>query len=337
MNDKQFNRFWLFSCLGVLAASFYPLYMGARVVSDMITSGEVLKENYPKYIIPYTPICIALLIGVLIIPLCIKLFKRFALLSSSAVSVSAFFAAETLFERKVVVTSTETTATLADWQMFLCRYVSPEEFAGETITQIRTETPVDILIGEYNPAFKLHFYIISVVIILSLLNCFYGFAQIIKANDKKRFSALILQLVSSIAFLGLCILACFTAFWRDGSIMVSPLSAALMAVFFILLGLTVGIYTGSFLLGKPEFISVAIPSIASSLSTFLMYVGEMILLHGHLYQLGTGFLFERIPYLPLAPVDIFIIMISGFITALIFKPINKSSKARTQSECGLIN
>ena len=64
MKNKAFTKYYLFSCLGVLLASYYPFSMGVRVITDMITGGTVLKENYPKYIIPYTPICIAIFIGV---------------------------------------------------------------------------------------------------------------------------------------------------------------------------------------------------------------------------------------------------------------------------------
>ena len=59
MKNKHFNRYYLLSCIGVLIASYYPLSIGVRVIADMIIDGTVLKENYPKYIIPYTPICIA--------------------------------------------------------------------------------------------------------------------------------------------------------------------------------------------------------------------------------------------------------------------------------------
>ena len=188
------------------------------------------------------------------------------------------------------------------------------------------ETPVDILMGNYTPAFKLHFYIISLVIIFTLLNCIYGFAQVLKTGEKKRIKALVLQSASSVTFLGLCILACFTAFWRDGNIQVSPLSAGLMAIFFILLGVTVGIYAGSFLLGKKTGISVVVPAVLSSLMTLLMYVGEMILLSGNLYRFGKGFLFEEISPLVVAPVDILIILISGCVTALIFHLLNGKNK-----------
>ena len=162
MKNKHFNRYYLLSCIGVLIASYYPLSMGVRVIADMIIDGTVLKENYPKYIIPYTPICIAIIIGVLLMPLCIKLLKRFALAGGASIATGMFFALELLFEQKVVVSTAETVTKLEEWQMFMC-YIPPEGW-GETVTAYKTQTAVDILMGDYNPAFKLHFYIISVVL-----------------------------------------------------------------------------------------------------------------------------------------------------------------------------
>lgn len=159
-----------------------------------------------------------------------------------------------------------------------------------------------------------------------MLNCLYGFAQIIKTGEKKRQKSLIIQSVCALVFLGLCILACFTAFWRDGSIQVSPLSAVLMAVFFILLGVTAGIFAGSFLLNRRKFVSVGVPAIISSALTLIMYVGEMIILNGYLYSYGTGFLFESIPGIGLAPVDILIVILSGCVTALISVLLNRENK-----------
>ncbi len=324
MKNKAFTRYWLLSCLGVLIASYYPLYMGVRVISDMIVDGTVQKENYPKYIIPYTPMCIAIIIGVLIMPLCIKLFKRIALAGGAFIATAVFFAVELLFEQKVVVSTAETVTKLEDWQMFMC-YVPAE---GWGTTTYKTQTAVDILMGDYNPAFKLHFYIIAVVLIVTILNCLYGFGQIIKNGDKKRLKSLILQSICSLMFLGLCILACFTAFWRDGSIQVSPLSASLMAVFFVLLGITFGVFTGSFLLGKRKMISVLIPSIVASAMTLLMYIGEMILLNGHLYSMGAGVMFDGLPGIVFAPIDLLIILLSGCITAWIFTLLNRNNRSK---------
>ena len=327
MKNKKFNRYYLLSVIGILIASFYPLLMGVRVITDMIADSVVEKENYPKYIIPYTPISIALIIGVLLMPLFIKLFKKYAFAGGAITSTGVFFLFEFLFENKVIVATSDVVAKLEDWQMFMCA-IPPEgvfDTFGKTEAIYGTKTAVEILMGDYNPAFKLHFYIISVVLILTVLNCFYGFASVIKTGEKSRLKSLVLQSVCTVVFLGLCILACFTAFFRDGNIVVSPLSATLMIVFFILLGVTVGIFIGSFLLGKRKLISVLIPSVVASLMTLLMYIGEMILLSGNLYKFGSGLMFDSIKGIVLAPIDIFVILASGGITAMLFILIKKNN------------
>ena len=312
MEDKTFRKYYLFSLLGVLLASCYPIYMGISVIVDMIRYGTVYAENYPKYIIPYTPIALALLVCVALIPVALKYFKKYALLFGTVISTVLFFVFEFILERAVTVTRTVTGifSTLEDWQMFMC-YVPPNSF------EERTWTEVDVLMGEYSPAFKLHFYIISIVLIISILNCFYGFAKMIHTGDKSRRKSLVIQSVASGAFLGMCIWACFTAFYRNGDIQVSALSAVLMSVFFVLFGVTVGIYIESFTLNKKPLLSVWLPSVSAAVVTLVMYIGEMILLSGHLYRFGDGFFFAGIPGIVLAPVDIVVILGSGVMTAII--------------------
>lgn len=312
MENKTFRKYYLFSLLGVLLASCYPIYMGISVIVDMIRYGTVYAENYPKYIIPYTPIALALLVCVALIPVALKYFKKYALLFGTVISTVLFFVFEFILERAVIVTRTVTGifSTLEDWQMFMC-YVPPNSF------EERTWTEVDVLMGEYSPAFKLHFYIISIVLIISILNCFYGFAKMIHTGDKSRRKSLVIQSVASGAFLGMCIWACFTAFYRNGDIQVSALSAVLMSVFFVLFGVTVGIYIESFTLNKKPLLSVWLPSVSAAVVTLVMYIGEMILLSGHLYRFGDGFFFAGIPGIVLAPVDIVVILGSGVMTAII--------------------
>lgn len=328
MENKKFRLYYLFSCIGILIASYYPISMGVRVIHDMIADGVVSKENYPKYIIPYTPICFALIIGVLLLPLCMKLFRKYATAVSALAATGIFFIVEFLLENKVVVTTAKAVALLKDWQMYMCAFTSRDYLVQNMLTQ----TPIEILMGEYSPAFKLHFYIISVVLIVTVLNCLYGFAQMIRTGEKKRLRTLILQSVCSVTFLGLCILACFTSFWRDGNLRVSPLSSALMTIFFVLLGVTVGVYIGSFLLEKAKPVSILIPSIVASVMTFLMYIGEMILLNGHLYVFGEGFLYDSIPRIVFAPFDLLVILISGGITALLFALLSSSPKSSEKGD-----
>ena len=312
MKNKVLNRYYLCSFAGVLIASFYPIWMGIKVVSDMIRFGTVYAEDYPKYIIPYTPIALAVIVGVALMPILVGNLKKLALAAGTGVSLIVFFASELMLESMVTVTRTVTgiVSSLEGWQMYMC-YISPEMF------EERTWTEVDVLMGEYSPAFKLHFYVISVVLIISILNCFYGFAKMIVTGDSSRKKPLILQSVASAAFLGMCIWACFTAFYRNGDITVSPLSAVLMCAFFLLFGVTVGIYIVSFTIGKKKLFSVWLPSLSALLVTLVMYIGEMVLLSGNLYRFGEGFVFDPIPGIVLSPFDILIVLLSGAITAMI--------------------
>ena len=314
---SRFKKYWFLTLCGAFVASLYPLYMGFSVVYDMLATGTVYQDDYPKYIIPYTPISLAVITAVILMPVLFRYTKRFYLLTASAVSLGIFFVSELLLESKVIVTS-DITATLESWQMYMCVATLPSEAYGA-----RTQRAIDILIGEYSPAFKLHFYFISVLLIISILNFLYGFAQIIRGEKRDRLKALIVQSLCTLLFLGLCILACFTAFFRTGEIAVSAISAIFMSLFFVVFGVTAGLYTGSFLLGKEKIVSTALPAVIASLVTLMMYIGEMCLLSGHLYRFGSGIVFEGISGIILAPVDVLIIILSGCVTAVICGLLNK--------------
>ena len=90
--SKQ-KRYWLFTLIGTLAVSAYPLYMAVKVLYAMMTIGAVPKEAFPKYIIPYTPIAVALIVTVALMPLFFRFLKRY-ITAASLVSVGIFFAAE---------------------------------------------------------------------------------------------------------------------------------------------------------------------------------------------------------------------------------------------------
>lgn len=313
--QNKFRVYWLAVLLGTLAVSAYPIYMGIKVIRSMTLYGFVPQTNYPKYIIPYTPIAIAVIVSVCLMPILFKKVKKYPLLTASGVALVVFFVTELLFENKVIVNGTLQTK-LESWQMYMC-YVPPESY------QTRNWRAVDILIGDYSPTFKIHFYLISVVLILTILNCLYGFGQVLLSGNCKKVKALTLQSVGTTLFLGLCIFACFTAFFRDGELLVSPLSAVLMGVFFLLLGVTVGTYVGSFLLEKKKGIATGIPAAVGAVTTMAMYIGEMFLLSGHLYRFGTGFFFDGLGAVVLAPVDVILILLAGGISGGICTLLNR--------------
>ena len=85
-----------------------------------------------------------------------------------------------------------------------------------------------------------------------------------------------------------------------------------------------GVFAGSYTLGKGKMMSVVFPTVIAVLVTILMYIGEMILLSGNLYRFGEGLMFEGLGKLVLAPADICVILASGGITLLICCLVNRS-------------
>lgn len=309
------KKYCLFSLLGMIFVSFYPIVMGVQVVADYLTNGYVDVLNYPKYIIPYTPICIALILAVAIMPVAIRLMKRFAILGLSLFALGIFFACEIYFENIVVMNGTLQTS-IENWQMFSC------------VATSTAQTAIQILVGEYSPTFKFHFYLISIVVILAVLNCIVGFAMMLQQKNFYRKRPLIVQTISTVVLIGLCILACFTAFFRNGQILLTPLSAVLTSLFFIAFGVTVGVYVGSFFYQKGRTTSILLPVFLACMTTTAMYAGELILLGGNLYQYGTGFLFEPLGRIPFAIIDLMIIVLSGVVTYLITRRLNRMEKEK---------
>ncbi len=314
-NNKKFFAYYFAALAGTLAACAYPIYMAVKVAAQTAKNGAVPVEEYPKYVIPYAPISIAVILFTAFMPFFLRFAKKHSTLYVSVLSLVTFWFTERFFETGILVSTTEK-VPLEGWQMALC-YQPPEQY------RTRTWEAVDVLLGGYSPAFKIHFYIISAVLILAVLNALYGFGRMIRTGDRSRKTALILQAVSAGLFLGLCIWACFTAFYRGGELNVSPVSALLMCVFFTVFGVTAGVFAGSFTVGKKQGLSVWLPAAVASLFALAMYAGEMVLLSGNLYRFGNGFLFDGLPGIVLAPVDILIIILSGALTALIFRLVNK--------------
>lgn len=311
---NQYKKFYALSVFIILAASVYPIYMALKTLSSYFAKGHVITEEYPKYIIPYAPICISLILVVFLMPVIYRLFKKWCLLASSLFGGLIFFICEFGFEKIRVVEGT-INIPLESWQLSLCM-VTPEV----------VKTLGSPIYAENNPAYKVHFYLISIIIILAVLNIVSGFTKMIKEQDFSKKKPLIVQLISTIVFVGLCILACFTAFYRTGDINISPLSATLMSIFFIMFGVTFGAFIGSIFYGKKKFQSVIIPVMASVATTVAMYAGELVLMGGQLYKFGSGFFFEPLGSIPFALVDFTVIIASGAVTYLIMSLINKNMK-----------
>jgi hypothetical protein len=380
---------YLVSLGAVLLASIYPIYMGVIMLTAYLRDGGINAADYPKYIIPYTPISIALIFCVALMPLAFKYCKKYVLPVLSILAILLFLGTEMTFEKVTVFSGTteviqtesgnggddsalyyfrvvvkkengqtetrtvtlnkaETDQTIETWQWFMCAAL-PDNYAEWSQIRLATESITDgevidiqkiskeqatgeqlleeqppeyklfknALITEYSPVFKLHFYIISIIIVLAVLGVAYGFYKMSRDLQYKKKKPLVVQFASVIVLVGLCIFACFTAFFRTGEIVISPISAVLMTVFFLVFGITAGVYTGTWFYGKRNLFSIIIPAFIAALTTVVMYIGEMVMMNWNLYRFGEGLLFDPIGACPLAPVDFAIIVASGVITYFI--------------------
>ena len=309
-----YKKFYLLSVSVVLAVSIYPIMMGITTLSANLTSGFVDAASYPKYIIPYTPLCIALLTAVCLMPLLYRLCRKYTLPAVSLLAAAIFFVCEIGLEQIRVAEGSQA-LPLDSWQYSLC-VATPEvlQSIGQPIY------------AQSNPAYKIHFYLIALVILLSVTGVIYGYTRMIKENSYTKKKPLAAQLVCALVFIGLCVLACFTAFYRNGTLDISALSASLMTAFFIVFGVTFGVYFGCLFYGKSNALSVLLPAIIAAATTAAMYLGELVLMDGVLFRLGSGAFFAPLGLLPFASADILVILASGVLTHLIMWLLNKGAK-----------
>ena len=338
MSEMKYRRFYLGTLLLVIAASAYPIYMGTKVIILYLTIGEILAEDYPKYVIPYTPMCAALILVTAVYPLLYRWLRAKALPAASVLGIGVFIIGERCFERIPVIEGYQQ-MPLESWQYAMC-FATPEVL----------KTIGEPIYAENNPEYKIHFYLIVMVIILTVAGVLHGYTHMIKENDTAKKCPLLVQTICVVLFIGFCILACFTAFFRNGTIYISPLSSVLTGTFFVLFGVTAGVY-GATLMYAPEVFQcgqaenggqsekkiatrkngctkgqwrVWLPTMIAVLTTTVMYIGELVLMGGELFRFGTGFFFNRLGAIPFSICDLLIILAAGAVTFGIAKWLNKN-------------
>jgi hypothetical protein len=293
--------------------SVYPLIMGAGVLAEYLLYGNVDVNSYPKYLIPYAPIAVALVLSAALLPVAARYFKKAALPIISMLGIGVFLLCEIGMERVVLFDGDRLVETnVGAYQAFMC-YVTPEAMRA----MVYSRTIGAMLAERYNPAFKIHFYLISILIVLSVIGVAYGFAKMIRDGDFMKKRPLIVQAIAVAAFIGLCALACLTAFYRTGALFISTVSSLLMSQFFIAFGLVAGVYAGSLLYFAKPMLSRMVPALIAVVATALMYACELILMGGVVFRFGRGFLFDPIYNCPLAIVDFIVIALAGLITYFI--------------------
>lgn len=308
MMEKSWRKFY-FSSLGVLLAlSAYPVILGIKIIILQLQNGSIRPEDYARYVIPYTAICLSILISVGLYPVLAKL-RRFSNLAATVLGLGLFIGFE-LYMESITINSPIARSTV-EWQLFSC---------------IGTPAAIQAFQKPYSDAYKIHYFLVSFVIIVLIISLFYGYGNWVAGKVRSNRISLRLQLISTVLLLGLCVFANLTGFFRNTAHYLSPLSSFLTGTFFIVLGVSLGIYVGSYLVGRRKVISIVLPAVAAALTCSLMYYGEFKLLDGELYRFGRNGLFEGLPYITVSPVDLVIIALSGLVTALLMDAVEKKHR-----------
>jgi len=215
-------------------------------------------------VIPFAAVSAAVLIGFLLLPMLRKMYVAKRGIISSVIAVCIFFAlslyAEMISARLDVIfivmtsrmrRSVEGIAALADYMTI----------------------PWTV---------RLHYYIFSIVLILALLNFLYGLADALYRGEKLSKKAIALQ-GGAVACYALAYFFVRAMQFKDYDTLLLTSSSVLnAAVCFILAGIAVGLYSGSFskFAGLGKFIS----SILSSATVVALYAAEYAMLQGNLYS-----------------------------------------------------
>ncbi len=342
MLNKAYRRFYIVSLAVLILLSAYPVVNGLRIAYLSIVNGAVKPEQYAKYVVPYTAICLAIILFSAIQPILLKM-RRFSLTIGLLVSYIVFFLTERFFEgikihttgMSLVDTSSLTIEQLKDipfatidaWQASLC-FVSPWT-QGQSVVFASKDHYYYVLA---NNSYKIHYYFISLIIITMVCTLVYGLGRMIMSGDKSKAKQLILQGVSTLLMVSLCIFANTTAFFRKAQPIQTPIASLLTCLFFIALGVVIGVYIGSFLIGKEKLLGIGLPVLLSLTAVVLMYIGEAAMMNGNLYRFGTGWFFNGLPLILLAPVDMLVILLAGTGAYLI---LNKARKKDNWPSKGL--
>jgi hypothetical protein len=325
---KHTRRFYWLSLAILLVLSAYPLINGMRMVYLSIMNGVIKPEQYAKYVVPYAAMCFSIILFAALQPLICRI-KRVPFLIGLIGTIAVFTGIEQFFERMQIKTAGMTlvdpsslnagsainvppSAAVDVWQASLCA-VSP---------LTRRQSAAYVYLDRYfyvmaNDTYKIHYYLISFVLIAMVCGLVYGIAQMIRSGDRNKKKPLILQGIATAALVALCLFANTTGFFRQAEAIQTPLASILTCLFFTASGSAAGIYTGSFLLSKNGRLGLGLPVLVSSLSVLGLYIGEAAMMEGGLYRFGAGWFFDGLPGIALAPVDIIVVSFSAVVTGLV--------------------
>jgi hypothetical protein len=287
MMTKASRRFYLISLGVLLAMSAYPVAMGLKIIVLQLLHGSIRPQDYTRYVIPYTAICLGVLASAALYPVFSRL-KKWAVPLATITALCLFTGIELLIEGIV--------RPALMIQLFSCVY---------------TPTATLAFRGVYDDSYKIHYFLVSFILITLVTGVFYGYGRLFSGGDRSKRIPLAMQAIMAALLLCLCVFANFTGFFREKTDYQTPISAFLTGLFFVVMSAAAGIYSGSGLIEKGKALSVGLTAAAAMIICSIMYYGEYSMFGDTLYRFGKGWFFEGLPWIALAPIDMLIILLAG--------------------------
>jgi hypothetical protein len=297
--EKTVNRFYWTALLLLLILSAYPVAMGVKIAVLQFQGGSIQPDDFAQYVIPYAAAFSSILLTVFLYPL-ISRQKRFSVLTASLLSMGLFIGMEWYIESMTINTSKAQAAF--QWQL---------------VSSIGTTETTQAFQKLFDSTFRIQSALISFLLILFIVGMIYNYKNVLSSNDRVKRNLFRLQVFLTVLFIAFCITANIPSSFREAVDFLSPHSSVLTSCFFVLMGVTFGVYLAGFLSGKSRMISLVLPAACAFLITASMYYGEYKMLDGVLYRFGYSKFFQQLSFTRVTPVDMLITFVSGMLTAFL--------------------
>ena len=193
MKAKQPLRFYLLTLGILLALSAYPLMMGLKIVLLYWRNGSIAPEEYARYAIPYTAISLSILITAALYPLLMRL-KQWSALAATVLALGLFVGVELYMEGIVINSPLIQKAVTV--QLMSCVY---------------TPRAVVSFQGVYDDTYKIHYFLVSFVMVALVVNVVYGYGRLFSGQAVRK-PALAMQTAAAALFVGCVCLQTSPAF-----------------------------------------------------------------------------------------------------------------------------
>jgi hypothetical protein len=337
--NRACRRYYIIALCVLLAVAAYPVAMGLKLVAIQLTRGAVAPEDYTRYVVPYAAVGLAVSITAALYPVISKV-RKWTVPVATVVALGLFVGLELYMESitfnssAVAVISGETyqADSAVDWQLFSC-FQSPDAIQAYRNAGAQDASKVNaIFLRPYGDAFKIHYFLVSFILIAMTVSVFYNFVSMLPdAGRQRNRIPVLLQLCTLVLLLAVCVFANTTGFFRSAEVYQEALPFFLTYLFFIILGGSGGIWLGSALLHKGYAHCVRLPVLFAMLVCAVMYYGEYNLLGGALYRFGDSFPFRALPAVALAPADILVILLAGAAAGIVMARTEKAYSKRAAS------